>query len=60
MKDAVKPLRDKLSIEHSDDNEVGGEELIANVSVTVDGTWQKRANSFKIRVVISIPTGEIL
>ena len=62
MKDAAKRLRDKVSIEHSNDIEIDGEELIANVSVTVDGTWQKRGHSSKIGVVfvISVLTGEIL
>ena len=36
--------------------------MIANVSVTVDGTWQKRGYSSKIGVVfvISVEMGEIL
>ena len=62
MKDAAKRLRDKVSIEHPNDIEMDGEELIANVAVTVDGTWQKRGHSSKIGVVfvISVLTGEIL
>ena len=62
MKDAAKRLRDKVSIEHSNDIEMDGEELIANVSVIVDGTWQKRGHSSKIGVVfvIFLLTGEIL
>ena len=47
MKDAAKRLRDKVSTEHPNDTEMDGEELIANVSVTVDGTWQKRGHSSK-------------
>lgn len=62
MKDAAKRLREKVLIEHPDDIEMDGEEKIANVSVTVDGTWQKRGHSSKIGVVfvISVETGEIL
>ena len=62
MKDAAKRLRDKVSIEHPNDIEMDGEEVIANVAVTVDGTWQKRGHSSKIGVVfvISVLTGEIL
>ena len=36
--------------------------MIAKVSVTVDGTWQKRGHSSKIGIVfvISVRTGEVL
>ena len=36
--------------------------MIAKVSVTVDGTWQKRGHSFKIGIVfvISVRPGEVL
>ena len=39
-----------------------GEDIIACVSVTVDGTCQKRGHSSKLGVVfvISVDTGEIL
>ena len=62
MKDEAKRLRDKVSIEHPNDIEMDDEELIANVAVTVDGTWQKRGHSFKMGVVfvISVLTGEVL
>ncbi len=48
--------------QHPDDIEMDGGEMIANVSVTVDGTWQKRGYSSKIGVVfvISVEMGEIL
>ncbi len=39
---------------HLDDIEMDGEEMIANVSVTVDGTSQKRGHSSKIGVVFII------
>ena len=47
---------------HPDDIEMDGGEMIANVSVTVDGTWQKRGYPSKIGVVfvISVEMGEIL
>jgi hypothetical protein len=47
---------------HPDDIEMDGGEMIANVSVTVDGTWQKRGYSSKIGdvFVISVEMGEIL
>ena len=62
MKDAAKRLWEKVSIEWPDDVEEEGEEKVAHVSVTVDGTLQKRGNSSKIGVVfvISVETGEIL
>ena len=54
-------MRDNFD-RHPDDIEMGGGEMIANVSVTVDGTWQKRGYSSKIEVVfvISVEMGEIL
>jgi hypothetical protein len=62
MKDAAERLREKVSIERPHDMEEDGEDTIACVSVTVDGTWQKRGHSSKIGVVfiISVETGEIL
>ena len=62
MKEAAERLWEKVSIEWPDDIEEEGEEKVAHVSVTVDGTWQKRGNSSKIGVVfvISVETGEIL
>ena len=61
MKDASERLRKKISAEQPDNNE-SGEIDIANVAVTVDGTWQKKGHSSKIGVifVISVDTGEIL
>ena len=62
MKDAAKRLVDKVAMERPDDIEDDGTTVIANVSVTVDGTWQKRGHSSKIGVtfVISVDTGEVL
>lgn len=62
MKDAAKRLFEKVMLECPDDIEEDGEDAIASVSVTVDGTWQKRGHSSKIGVifVISVATGEIL
>jgi hypothetical protein len=62
MKDASKRLREKVSLERPEDIEEDGEDTIACVSVTVDGTRQKRGHSSKIGVifVISVDTGEIL
>ena len=61
MKDAAKRLREIMT-KHLDDIEMDGEDIIANVALTVDGTWQKRGHSSKIGVVfvISVKTGEIL
>ena len=41
MKDAAKGLREDFD-RHPNDIEMDGGEMIANVSVTVDGTWQKK------------------
>ena len=62
MNDAAARLHQKVSIERPDAIEEDGEDTIAHVSVTVDGTWQKRGHSSKIGVVfvISVDTGEIL
>ena len=62
MNDAAARLHQKVSIERPDDIEEDGEDTIAHVSVTVDGTWQERGHSSKIGVVlvISVDTGEIL
>lgn len=62
MNDAAERLIHKVSIEQPDDIEQDGENIIAHVAVTVDGTWQKRGHSSKIGVVfvISVDTGEIL
>ena len=42
MKDAAKRLVDKVAMERPDDIEVDGTTVTTNVSVTVDGTWQKK------------------
>ena len=62
MPDAATRLTEKVAAEKPNDLEEVGDQKIANVSVTVDGTWQKRGHSSKIRVVfvISVDTGEIL
>jgi hypothetical protein len=61
MKDAAKGLREDFD-RHPNDIEMDGGEMIANVSLTVDGTSQKRGYSSKIGVVfvISVEMGEIL
>ena len=62
MKDAAKRLVDKVAMESPDDIEDDGTTVVANVSVTIDGTWQKRGHSSRIGVtfVISVDTGEVL
>ena len=62
MKDAAKRLVDKVAMERPDDIEDDGTTVVANVSVTIDGTWQKRGHSSRIGVtfVISVDTGEVL
>lgn len=62
MKDAAKKLREKVSLKRPEDIQEDGEDSIACVSVTVDGTWQKRGHSSKIGVtfIISVETGEFL
>ena len=62
MKDAAKRLVDKVAMERPDDIEVDGTTVIANVSVTVDGTWQKKRTFIKnwCYFVISVDTGEVL
>eukprot|EP00794_Sanderia_malayensis_P001550 gene1550-1713_t len=63
MKDAAAKL---LQITNTEDpeniEETSGGLLIANVAVTVDGTWQRRGHSSKNGVVfvISVRTGEVL
>lgn len=61
MNGAAERLRSKVLKEDPDQIE-DGEDIIACVSVTVDGTWQKRGHSSKLGVVfvISVDTGEIL
>ena len=59
MQEAADRLREKVYRERPDDVDGDG---LAEVAVTVDGTWQKRGHSSKIGVifVISVDTGEIL
>ena len=59
MQEAAGRLREKVCQERPDDVDFDG---VAEVAVTVDGTWQKRGDSSKIGVifVISVATGEIL
>ena len=59
MREAADRLREKVHRERPDDIDSNG---VAEVAVTVDGTWQKRGHSSKIGVifVISVDTGEIL
>ena len=62
MKDAAKRLVDKVTMESPDDIEDDGTTVVANVSVTIVGTWQKRGHSSRIGVtfIISVDTGEVL
>ena len=63
MCDAAERLKHTTSKEHPEDIHPSRDgSNIADVSVSVDGSWQKRGHSSKIGVVfvISIRTGEIL
>ena len=62
MQEAAKQLIDLVETKSPDCIETVVEERVANVAVTVDGTWQKRGHSSKIGVVfvISVWTGLIL
>ena len=62
MQESARRLIHKVATERPRDIEEIDEQTVANVPVTVDGTWQKRGHSSKIGVVfvISIDTGEIL
>ena len=62
IQEAAQRVFQKISVERPRDLEEIDGQLVANVPVTVDGTWQKRGHSFKIGVVfvISVDTGEIL
>lgn len=62
MQEAAQRLFQKISFETPRDLKKINGQLVANVSVTVDGTWQKRGHSSKIGVVfvISVDKGEIL
>ena len=62
MQESARRLIHKVATERPRDIAEIDEQTVANVSVTVDGTWQKRGHSSKIGVVfvISIDTGEIL
>ena len=59
---AAKRLREKIAKEQLDNIEDEKDVEIAEVAVTVDGTWQKRGHTSKIGVVfvISVNIGEIL
>ena len=62
MQEAAPRVFQKISVERPRDLEEIDGQLVANVAVTVESTWQKRGHSFKIGVVfvISVDTGEIL
>ena len=63
MADASSRLRAIIQEEEPENIHEGEHgKIIANVAVSVDGTWQKRGHSSKIGVVfvISVRTGEIL
>lgn len=59
IKDPADRQREKVGRERPDDIGSNG---VAEVAVTVDGTWQRRGHSSKIGVilVISVDTGEVL
>ena len=59
MQDAADRLREDVRWERPDDIASNG---VAEVAVTLGGTWQKRGHSSQIGVifVISVDTGEIL
>lgn len=62
MQEAAKRLVQNVTAERPSGVKVIDDQSVANVAVTVDGTWQKRGHSSKIGVVfvISVNTGEIL
>lgn len=62
MQDAAKRLFEKVKSEQPENIVFENDNEIAEVAVTVDGTWQKRGHSSKIGVVfiLSVLTGEIL
>ena len=63
MCEAAERLKNLTATETPERGEVTADgDIIADVAVTVDGTWQKRGHSSKIGVVfvISVKTGEIL
>ena len=62
MQDAGRRLFKKVEQESPESMEDEEGTQVANVAVSVDGTWQKRGHSSKIGVVfiISVATGEIL
>ena len=61
LKEAAARLIDITKSEKPEDVFVTDDGETANVTVTVDGTWQKRGNSSKLGVVfiISVRTGEV-
>ena len=63
MKESANRLRDIIAKEKPENIEIDEKgNMIAKVSVAVDGTWQKREHSSKIGIVfvISLRTGEVL
>ena len=62
MQEAAKQLIDLVETKSPDCIEIVDDQRVANVAVTVDGTWQKRGHTSKIGVVfvISVLTGLIL
>ena len=63
MKESANRLRDIIAKEEPENIETDEKgNMIAKVSVAVDGTWQKHEHSSKIGIVfvISLRTGEVL
>ena len=62
MEETAQRLIAKVAAEKSIDIKQDNGERIANIAVTIDGTWQKRGHSSKVGVVfaIAVLTGEIL
>ena len=55
MKEFVNVLRDIIAKKEPENIKIGGKgNVIGNVPVTVDGTWQKHGHSFKIGIVFAI------
>ena len=64
MKEAADRLSQDILVENDPENVVIDDEnrIITNISVTVDGTWQKRGHTSKIGCVfvLSVRSGEVL
>ena len=63
MKDATQRLIDVTCEKYPENIEVREDgSMIANVKVSIDGTWQKRGHSSKHGVIfiVAVDTGELL